>query len=182
MTQPHQSGEASGKSERRPRLRPRAGSRTVPPMKRLLFLPLLMVALTLPAAEPVYNETADARAEVQQAIAQAAGAHQSVLVVFGANWCPDCRVLDAAFKQGPAASLVAKEFKVVKVNIGRYDRNMDLAQGYGIDLKKGIPTVAILSGKGDVIYTTKESELADARHLGDDGILKFFEKAAAEVR
>lgn len=151
-------------------------------MKRLIALPILMLAMALHAGEAPYNEAADAKAEVQQAIAQAAGANQSVLVVFGANWCPDCRVLDAAFKTGPTAPLVAKEFKVVKVNIGRYDRNTDLAQGYGIDLKKGIPTVAILSSKGDVIYTTKESELADARHMGDDGILKFFEKAAADAK
>lgn len=151
-------------------------------MKRLIFLPMVFAALGLQAAEPVYNEAADANAEVQQAVAQAGAAHQAVLVVFGANWCPDCRVLDAAFKNGPAAPLIAKEFQVVKVNIGRYDRNMELAQGYGIDLKKGIPTVAILSGKGDVIYTTKESELADARHLGEDGILKFFEKVTAEAR
>lgn len=151
-------------------------------MKLLLALSLLMFTIAGQAAEPVYNENADARAEVQQAIAQATEAHQAVLVVFGANWCPDCRVLDAAFKQGPAAPLIAREFKVVKVNVGRYDRNLDLAQGYGIDLKKGIPTVAILSGKGDVIYTTRESQLADARHLGDDGILKFFEKVTAEAK
>ena len=147
-------------------------------MQRLLFLPALMVALVLHAGEPAYNETADAKAEVQQALAQAAESHQAVLVVFGANWCPDCRVLNAAFKQGPSAPLIAKDFKVVKVNIGQYDQNVDMAKGYGIDLKKGIPTVASLSAKGDVLYTTKESELADARHMGDDGIYQFFKKVS----
>lgn len=147
-------------------------------MKLLLALPLLLFTVALQAAEPVYHETADAGAEIQRAIAQAAESHRSVLVVFGANWCPDCRVLDAAFQQGPSAPLIAGKFQVVKVNIGRYDRNVELAQGYGVDLKRGIPTVAILSGKGEVVYTTREGELADARHMGDDGIFKFFEKVA----
>lgn len=151
-------------------------------MKQLLALPVLLLAMTLHAGETPYDESADAKAEVQQAIGEAAASNQSVLVVFGANWCPDCRVLDAAFKQGPTAPLIAKEFKVVKVNIGRYDRNTDLAQSYGVDLKKGIPTVAILSGKGDVVYTTKDKELSDARHMGDDGILKFFEKITADPK
>ena len=145
--------------------------------------PLIALWLSLLFALPVragYNETADAKAEIRHALAQAAEAHQSVLVVFGANWCPDCRVLDAALTQGPSAPLVAKAFKVVKVDIGQYDRNLDIAESYGVTLKKGIPTVAILSAGGKVSYVTRDSELADARHMGDNGIYRFFKEVTAK--
>jgi hypothetical protein len=45
----------------------------------------LMVALTCHAADPMYNETADAKAEIRQALVQAAAAGVPVLVVFGVN-------------------------------------------------------------------------------------------------
>ena len=128
------------------------------------------------AAELPYDKNANARADVKKALAAAAASHQSVLVVFGANWCPDCRVLSNAFKHGPSAPLVAKDFQVVKVDVGELDKNVDLAKSYGISLDKGIPAVAVLSANGKVLHATRDSELADARHMGDDGIYQFFAK------
>src|SRR5438477_12655033 len=116
-------------------------------MKQLLTGITLMVALTCQAADPMYNETADAKAEIKQALAQAATRGVPVLVIFGANWCGDCKILDVAIKQGTSAPLVAKAFKVVKVNVGRFDRNVDIAQSYGVPLENGIPAVAVLSPK-----------------------------------
>ena len=150
-------------------------------MKSLLACALLLLAASsLRAADLPYDEKADAKADVHQALTRAVGSHHSVLVVFGANWCPDCRVLDATVKQGQTAELVGKNFEVVKVDLGRYDKNVDLATSYGVDVKKGIPTVALLSARGEVVYVTKSSELADARHMGDDGILRFFQKLVAD--
>lgn len=77
------------------------------------------------------------------------------------------------------AALIKKNFRVVKVNVGRFDRNVELAQSYGIQLKKGIPTVVILSGSGKVLYATMAGELADARSMGDNGIYQFFARVSA---
>lgn len=134
------------------------------------------------AAAPPYDETADARAQIQAGLAEAQRAKVPVLVVFGANWCPDCRVLDLSFKEGASAPLIREHFKVVKVDVGRFDRNVDIAQAYGVPLKKGIPAVAVLSPAGKVVYTTKSGELADARTLGDQGIYDFFTRVAASTR
>ena len=45
----------------------------------------------------LYPDDADARAEIKEAEQKAAGDHKRVLLVFGANWCYDCHVLDLAF-------------------------------------------------------------------------------------
>ena len=151
-------------------------------MKQLLTVLALMVALTCQAADLAYDETADARAEIRQALAQAATSGVPVLVVFGANWCGDCRILDMAIKQGQSAPLVAREFKVVKVNVGRFDRNVDIAQAYGVPLKSGIPAVAVLSPENQVLYVTREGELADARNMGENGIYEFFKRITTGLK
>ncbi|MBL8510144.1 MAG: thioredoxin family protein [Betaproteobacteria bacterium] len=150
---------------------------------RALFASLLVLATTLSIAAPLpYNEAADAKAEIQAALAEAQKAKVPVLVVFGANWCGDCKVLDMAFKSEPNASLIDKSFKVVKVNVGRLDQNVDIAEAYGVPLKKGIPAVAVLAAGGKVVYATRAGELADARKMGENGIYDFFVKVASPGR
>ncbi len=151
-------------------------------MRHLLTVISLMFALTCQAADPMYNETADAKAEIKLALAQAATTGVPVLVIFGANWCADCKTLDMAIKQGASAPLVAKDFKVVKVDVGRFDRNVDIAQSYGVPLENGIPAVAVLSPKNQVLYVTREGELADARKMGETGIYEFFRKVTPGLK
>jgi protein disulfide-isomerase len=145
-----------------------------------LFCVFLTVAAT--AADKPYDENADAKLEIKQARTQAAAAETPIIIVFGANWCPDCRLLDSAMKTGASAALLSHDFKIVKVNVGRFDRNLDVAESYGVPLKKGIPAVAIISPKNEVLYVTKEGELADARKMGDQGIYEFFKRVTASPK
>ena len=152
------------------------------PMRVALALLLMLFAASSLAADGPYDESADARREVQRALADAAVAKASVLVVFGANWCADCKILDMTMRKDPTSALVAREFKVVKVDVGRFDRNVDLATAYGVPLKSGIPAIAILSPRHEVLYATRAGELADARKMGEAGIHEFFKRAAASAR
>jgi protein disulfide-isomerase len=151
-------------------------------MRLALAILLILFAASSLAADGPYDETADARLEVERALAEAAAAKASVLVVFGANWCPDCKILDMTMKKDPTSALVARTFKVVKVDVGRFDRNVDVATAYGVPLKSGIPAIAILSPRHEVLYATRAGELADARKMGDAGIHEFFRRATASVR
>ena len=84
-------------------------------------------------------------------------------------------------KTGAVAPLIKRDFQIVKVNIGHFDTNQDIAQSYGVPLEKGVPTVAILSPKGDVLYATKNGELSNAKKMGDTGIYEFFKKVTASA-
>ena len=134
------------------------------------------------AQQGPYDETADARQQIQQALAASTRDQRPLLLVFGANWCGDCKVLDMAFNEGRAATLMNQRFRVVKINVGRFDRNTDIAERYGVPLKKGIPAVALVSAAGQTVYTTQAGELADARNMGEQGIHDFFAKLAAPAR
>jgi thioredoxin 1 len=146
-------------------------------------LALLALLSTLAWAEPLpYDESRDAKADVRQALAEARAARKNVLVIFGANWCKDCRHLDAALGSGRNAELIRKEFTVVKVDVGRFDRNLDLDTAYGHPIKKGIPAVVVLSPQSELLYATRLGELADARGMSETGIYDFFHKVTQDTR
>lgn len=140
------------------------------------FLALTTLALVVAAAayavEWPYNEKADAQADVKHALAAAQAQHKKVLLVFGANWCQDCRDLDKAL-HGSSRPLIEGKFEVVKIDVGNFDKNLALAQRYGNPIKMGIPAVVELSADDQVIYSTKGGELADARKMGEQGIYDF---------
>jgi protein disulfide-isomerase len=150
-------------------------------MRRLIAsLALLTVAIIASAADAPYNEAADAKADVHQALDTARADHKQLLLVFGANWCRDCRELDMALR-GTSRSLIEGRFEVVKIDVGNFDKNLDLAERYGNPIKKGIPAVVVLGTDGQVVYSTKGGELANARRMGDAGIYDFLVRNVASA-
>ncbi len=136
------------------------------------------LVLNAAAAGLPYDENADASAEVQRALAAARADRNDVLVVFGANWCPDCRELDKALN-GSSHALIAGHFEVVKVDVGRFDKNLELANQYGNPIKMGIPAVVVLTADNRIVYSSKGGELANARRMGDTGIYDFLSSHVA---
>ncbi len=149
---------------------------------RRVVLLLALVASFVGAAPLPYDESADAKAALQQALSSAKAAQRPVLLIFGANWCEDCIVLDQALKTGRNATLVAGEFEVVKIDVGRFNRNLDITRAYGDPIKKGIPAAVVLSADNRVLYSTKAGELANARRMSETGIYDFFEDVVKASR
>jgi thioredoxin 1 len=148
-------------------------------MKRVLFLVAAAAVCTLANAAPwPYDEKADAAVDVQHAITAARSDHKQVLLVFGANWCPDCRALDKAM-QGTSHKLIKRRFEVVKIDVGNFDKNLDLAQRYGNPIARGIPAVVVLSAANRVIYATRDGELANAGQMSERGIFDFLSRNVA---
>jgi thioredoxin 1 len=149
------------------------------PMKILAALLFVFLTVTATAADNPYNETADAKLEIRRALTNAATAKIPIIVVFGANWCGDCKMLDSAMKNGASAQLLSRDFKIVKIDVGHFDKNLDVAKSYGVPLEKGIPAVLIISTKNEVLYATRDGELANAQKMGDSGIYEFFKRVTS---
>jgi thioredoxin 1 len=151
-------------------------------MKRMLLLLALLVGTGAYAADAPYNTTADAKADVAQALAQAKATHTPVLLIFGANWCEDCRSLDRSLKTDKNAALIKQHFQVVKIDVGNFDHNLDVANAYGNPIGKGIPAAVIVSPDNKVLYSTKAGELSNARRMNADGVYGFFKQAAESAK
>ena len=120
----------------------------------------------------IYNEKADARIEIKEALQKATAEHKRVIVVFGANWCFDCHVLDRRFIVPDLASIIAANYEVVHVDIGKGEKNQDLMDKYEVPMKRGIPGLAVLDADGKLVYSQKNGEFENARaHVPDDFLL-----------
>jgi protein disulfide-isomerase len=144
-------------------------------LKKMFALFACAVAIGALAADLPYDEKADAHADLTRALEKAKSGNKKVLAVFGANWCPDCREFDKAL-HGKSASLVDSKFVVVKIDVGNFNKNIDLAKEYGNPIKKGIPAAVVLTPDNKVVYATKGGELANARGMGESGIYDFFSR------
>jgi thioredoxin 1 len=124
----------------------------------------------------IYPENVNAKAEIAEALATASKTHRRVILVFGGNWCYDCHALDAAFRSAGIAPIVNKNFVVVHVNIGEYDKNLDLADKYDVPLKKGVPASAVLESDGTLLYSQKQGEFESAKRISKEDVVAFLEK------
>ena len=121
----------------------------------------------------IYPDPSMAHAELQHALTVARREHKRVILDFGGNWCPDCKVLDYYFHEAPNAGLLARNFVLVDVNIGRYDKNLDMAETYGVPLHKGVPALAVLSAHGRLLYSQKNGEFENMRQMSPDSVTSF---------
>jgi thiol:disulfide interchange protein len=124
----------------------------------------------------IYNESANARVEIKEALHKATAGHKRVIVVFGANWCPDCHALDKVFHRADAAAIIAANYVVVHVDIGKGKKNQDLMTKYEVPMKRGIPGLAVLDADGKLVYSQKNGEFENARALAPEDVLAFLNK------
>ena len=127
-------------------------------------------------SKDIYPPSTDAHAEIKHALAQGAKEHKRVILVFGANWCYDCHVLDLAFHRPDISSLLGANYEVVHVDVGKGDKNQDLMQQYHVPMAKGIPALAVLDSSGKLLYSQTGGEFERARSLAPEDLLQFLNK------
>src|SRR5271169_1883814 len=121
-------------------------------LTRGLAILLATTALVAAENEPIFDEKADAHQQIAAALKEAAKDGKNIILDFGANWCEDCHVIETQMHKPELAALIKKNFIVVNVDVGRFDKNLDLAAQYHIPLKKGIPALAVLGPRGELLY------------------------------
>jgi thiol-disulfide isomerase/thioredoxin len=120
--------------------------------------------VTRSAITPIYDEKADARAQIAAALEVARRDHKRVLVKFGGNWCGWCFKLHDVFHNDPeVAPLIRNEYVVVLVDS---NTNADLLRSYGQDNEKhGFPFLTVLDADGQVLVNQNTADLEDGpRH------------------
>jgi hypothetical protein len=131
----------------------------------------------------IYPAEVDAHTEVKEAEQRAARAHKRLLLVFGANWCFDCHVLDLAFQGPDLAPLLAANYELVHIDLGPDEhKNADLVQQYDIPLDKGVPALAVADSDGKLVISQKNGEFEDARGLTPEVLMEFLNKWRPRTR
>jgi hypothetical protein len=150
----------------------------VVPLLPLLLAVGLQAAQNPPAAVPatpvtrpaqaapvrkLFTESADARAQIAAAVAGAADDGIRVLVVWGSNdderSANFTKVQRAPEISGP--KFFSDEYKVVYVDVGKADRNLDVASAYGLTpAAASLPAFTVLDGAGKAVGRATAADFA----------------------
>jgi thioredoxin 1 len=124
----------------------------------------------------LYPDPAEAQSEIQSALDAAGKDHKRVILIFGGNWCYDCHVLDATFHDQAIAPLVVQGYHVVHINIGDYDRNLEVAKKYEVPLNKGVPSLAVLDSDGKLVVSQQSGEFENTGRIGPEDVVLFLKR------
>jgi thiol:disulfide interchange protein len=130
---------------------------------------------SVPERTNIYPANADADKEIAAALARATTENRRVMLVFGANWCYDCHVLDHALHDGDAGKIVREKYLLVHVDIGEGEKNAELVKTYRIPLDKGVPAVAILDSSGKLLYSSGDGQFEAARRMMKQDLVAFLD-------
>ena len=145
-------------------------------MKKLALIACLLLTASYAWSEDShlpYDESANAEIDLAYAITEANKANKHVLIEMGANWCPDCRTLGRYFQRADIKAWLDERFIVVAVDVGEWDKNLEIVERYGNPISEGIPSLVVLDSKGVMQFATLAGELASAREISGDDLIEW---------
>ena len=132
---------------------------------------ILITPLPLPYDEKVVDSL-----QLDEFIDLSISKGKQPVVIFGGNWCPDCRILEGTLAMPTIKKFLQQHYQVMHIDIGRYDRNMDLMDHLNIESKKGVPRVVILDLEKNIMNSSTSSEWTTARDRKQQEIYNYFQK------
>jgi thiol-disulfide isomerase/thioredoxin len=136
---------------------------------------VLSTPLPLPYDEKIIDSS-----ELDKFINQSINSDKQPVVIFGGNWCPDCRILAGTLAMPTIKKFLQQYYRIIHIDIGRYDRNMELMNHLNIEPKKGVPRVVILDFKKNIVNSSTSSEWTTARDRKEQEIYDYFQKFVSD--
>ena len=134
---------------------------------------VLSTPLPLPYDKKIIDSS-----ELDKFINQSINNDKQPVVIFGGNWCPDCRILAGTLAMPTIKKFLQRYYRIIHIDIGRYDKNMELMNHLNIEPKKGVPRVVILDFKKNIVNSSTSSEWTTARDREHQEIFDYFQKLA----
>lgn len=146
-------------------------------MKKLILLSVLLFSFNgwgITDYKP-YDESAIAGEEIIKALKKAKSNNKYILLQMGGNWCPDCRTLGEYFSRPDIKKWLDERVILVSVDVGEWDRNLDIVEEYGNPISEGIPALVLLNPDNEVMFSTLAGELASARNMSKNDLVQWLE-------
>ena len=115
--------------------------------------------------------------EVKLALLNANKKSGGVLIVFGSDWCPPWRELDKLLDQIDVKNDLHPIYEIVKIDIGHWDKNMDIAKKYGNPVREGIPGIVLLNKDGTIREIIETKELSSLMSGGADVLMLYLQES-----
>ena len=98
---------------------------------------------------------------------------KQAVVVFGANWCPDCQILAGLIKIAQEDQLIQKGFEFLLVDVKDYKINMDSLQQIDSSALTGIPRVFIFDNSDNLINKQANDFFRTLRSMNENALVDY---------
>ena len=132
------------------------------------------LALT-PHPEPYCNDVIDLK-ELKQFIQSSIDLNKQPIIIFGANWCPDARLLEAILQLPSVRQFLDAKCNILNVDVGDYEINTELFKYFDPDIETGIPRVFILDINGKALNIDSNDKMRTARQQSPQEIFDYFQE------
>ena len=127
----------------------------------------------------IYDEKANADADVARAFDRARKSGKRVLLDLGGDWCPDCIVLSNFMKLPEIKRFVDAHYEMVLVDVGRFNKNLHIPARLGFTEKlRGVPAVLIFTPDKKLVNRSDIFTTANARGMTPQGLADYLARYA----
>ena len=107
--------------------------------------------------------------------------NKQTIIIFGANWCPDARLLEAVMQLKLIKKYLDRHSNILHIDVGDYEINTDLFKVFDKNIRDGIPRIFIMDRKGRNINLQDNDTMRKARELSTQDIFDYFQKFINEA-
>ena len=137
-------------------------------------------SLIFPHPEP-YSGMLIADDDLNKFINLSVEQNKQSIIIFGANWCPDARLLEAVMQLKLIKKYLDRYSNILHIDVGDYEINTGLFKVFDKNIRDGIPRIFIMDRKGRNINLQDNDTMRKARELSMQDIFDYFQKFINEA-
>ena len=137
-------------------------------------------SLIFPHPEP-YSGMLIADDDLNKFINLSVEQNKQSIIIFGANWCPDAKLLEAVMQLKLIKKYLDRHSNILHIDVGDYEINTELFNVFDKNIRDGIPRIFIMDRKGRNINLQDNDTMRKARELSTQDIFDYFQKFINEA-
>ena len=130
--------------------------------------------LKCPHPKP-FNGMAVSLKQLKTFIQETTSIKKQPILIFGANWCPDARLLEGVLQLPSVKNFIDTHCDVLNIDVGNYEINTELFRFFDSAIKDGIPRVFIINLKGETINLETNDRMRTAREHSAQEIFEYLQ-------
>ena len=130
----------------------------------------LKMPLPLPYNGEIYSES-----DIERFLDSSINKSKQPIIIFGGNWCPDCRILEGTLQLPTIKKYMIEHYEIMHVDVGRYDKNMNLISYFKIPKEEGVPRVLVFDTNKNILNMESTKEWTTARDRKQQEIFNYFQ-------
>ena len=134
----------------------------------------------VPHPEPYLGRKASIL-EIQEFIQRTIKSNKQPIVIFGANWCPDARLLEGVIQLPTVKNFLEKNANILNIDVGNYQMNTELFSFFDKNIQEGIPRVFFMDRKGKTLNLHVNDTMRKARDLSTQDIFNYLQEFIVET-